>query len=141
MGYESFARYDGYIQVSSTGSGGWVELPTPKRGSGTIEIQTVVDGGRNANGDMIGQAVGQDKIKLNYSVAVLTDEQLRALFGIFDREEGGSYMVYARYWDPRKGRRVVRQFYVGDRKATPEFVASNGKPAFWRDVECNLIER
>ena len=33
---------------------GGVALPAPEMGSGGVTISTVVDGGRNANGDFIG---------------------------------------------------------------------------------------
>lgn len=63
----------------------WVEtakgiaLPPPLLGSGNISISTLVDGGRNGNGNFIGQVVGDDKLKLEMSFPALSPAEFIGL--------------------------------------------------------------
>jgi len=133
------AKNEGYIRLSQNGTD-WTSLPTPKKGSGTFQVQTTVNGGRNANGDFIGQPIGSDKCKIDCSWAALEDDAFHNLLALFDRDQGGSYVWYVEFYDPRYGRRVVREMYVGDRKATPYMADSSGRATMWVDVQCNLVE-
>lgn len=130
-----------YIQISKDNST-WYNIPVPKRGSGSVEIVTMVDAARNASGEMIGQPVGSDKIKLNLDFPPLPDAEFYGLLKLFDRSQGGKFVVWVKFYDPRVRRKVVKRMYVGDRKGTPLFVGdtSTGRPQYWTDVTVNLIE-
>lgn len=130
----------GHIQVKKTSNGVWVDLPVPKKDGVTYEIQTVVDDARDASGTFIGSTVGQDKIKLNISYPPLDDDELRKILSVFDRERGGKFRVYVRFYDPRVGARTTRYMYVGDRSFDPWKIDGNGKPVKWMNCKCNLIE-
>jgi hypothetical protein len=138
-----------YIQVSLTRGGSapnytynWQNLPVPKLDSGGITIQTNVDAGRNSLGDLVGSPVGRDKIKLTLEYPPLTDAEFRTLLQLFDREQGGRFTFWVKFYDPRYGRKVVRRMYVGDREGRPFKVrnTSTGTPDWWLDVKVNFIE-
>lgn len=118
-----------------------VALPPPAMGSGTVTISTIVDGGRNTNGDFIGSVVGGDKLKVNMSFKVLTNDQIMTLLRIFDREQGGRFVNRFRVFDPRINDFRWLDMYVGDRSGTPYMVNPDTmKPSFWTDIQANLIQ-
>ena len=120
---------------------GGVALPPPVLGSGNISISTMVDGGRNANGDFIGQVVGDDKLKLEMNFLDLSPVEFMNLLKIFDRKQGGRFVNTFRVFDPRVNNFVYMDMYVGDRSGTPYLVnPQTMRPAFWRDVKANLIQ-
>ena len=138
-----------YIQVSLTRSGfggsytyNWQNLPTPKLDSGTVEVVTNVDGGRNATGNFIGQTVGADKCKLNLAFPPLTDDEFHGLLSLFDRSQGGAFTFWVRFYDPRVQAKVVKKMYIGDRKGDPFRIASTtaGVPTHWLNVTANMVE-
>ncbi len=135
----SVGKLEGYIRVSPD-KHTWQSIPTPAQGSGTIEINTIVNGGRNITGDFIGETVGNDKCKINLSYGALDDDSFRWFMKLFDREHGGHFINYVEFYDPRVGQRVIREMYVGDRRGTPHLVDGTGRPELWLDVQCNLIE-
>nr|DAI28906.1 MAG TPA: hypothetical protein [Caudoviricetes sp.] len=125
----------------------WVEtakgiaLPPPLLGSGNISISTLVDGGRNGNGNFIGQVVGDDKLKLEMSFPALSPAEFMGLLKIFDRKRGGECRNTFRVFDPRGNDFVYMDMYVGDRSGTPYLVnPQTMRPSFWRDVKANLIQ-
>lgn len=132
----------GYIRIKTSPTGEWVDLPVPSEDGVTYEIQTTVDDARNSLGNLVGEPVGMDKIKLNIKYPPLTDEELHSILSIFDRETGGSFKVYVNYYDPRIMRRTTRRMYVGDRSFDPWIVPEPtiGKPRRWINCQCNLIE-
>lgn len=125
----------------------WIEtasgiaLPAPALGSGKVTIATIVDSGRNAEGNFLGSVVGDDKLKIECTFPALSPEEMQRLLQIFDRRQGGSFVNRFRVFDPRVNDYVVMDMYVGDRSGTPYTInPSTGKPRFWRDVQANLIE-
>ncbi len=123
----------------------WIEtdsgvvLPAPEMGSGGITIATVVDGGRNANGDFIGSVVGEDKLKIEMNFEMLSPQQMQQLLAVFDRRQGGSFVNRFRVFDPRVQDFVWMNMYVGDRTGVP-LVLEHGVPAAWSQVKANLIQ-
>lgn len=116
-------------------------MPAPALGSGQITISTLVDGGRNTQGDFIGTVIGDDKLKIALNFPDLRPEQMRTLLTIFDRKQGGHFVNTFRVFDPRVNDYVYMQMYVGDRTGTPYIVdKATMRPAYWRDVQANLIE-
>lgn len=132
----------GIIKIKKTADGPWLDLPSPAENGLKYEIQTTVDGARNSANVMIGNPIGQDKIKLNITYPPLTDSELNDILSIFDREQGGQYKVFVNYYDPRVRYRVTRYMYVGDRSFEPWIVKNPqiGEPRLWVNVQCNLIE-
>lgn len=125
----------------------WIEtingiaLPAPALGSGSITISTIVDGERNGNGEFIGQVVGEDKLKIACQFAALRPDEMMTLLKIFDRQQGGSFVNTFRVFDPRKNDFVYMEMYIGDRTGTPYIVNPlTMRPAFWNDVQANLIQ-
>lgn len=125
----------------------WIEtesgiaLPAPALGSGKVTISTIVDSGRNTDGNFLGSVVGDDKLKIECKFAALSPEEMQKLLHIFDRKQGGSFVNTFRVFDPRVNDFVYMDMYVGDRSGQPYTVDERTmKPRFWRDVQANLIE-
>lgn len=125
----------------------WIEtasgiaLPAPALGSGKITISTLVDGGRNTNGDFIGSVVGDDKLKIEMNFSVLRPEEMQRLLAVFDRRQGGRFVQRFRVFDPRANDFVWLDMYVGDRSGTPYLVDPVSlRPSFWKDVQANLVQ-
>lgn len=125
----------------------WIEtadgivLPTPALESGKITISTLVDGGRNSEGNFIGSVIGDDKLKIECKFNVLDPNQMQRLLQIFDRSQGGHFVNTFRVFDPRVNDFVYMDMYVGDRSGTPYMVSKKTmQPSFWRNVQANLIQ-
>lgn len=125
----------------------WIEtadgiaLPTPALDSGNITISTLVDGGRNQNGNFIGQVIGDDKLKIEMTFNVLYPDEMMTLLRLFDRRYGGAFVNRFKVFDPRINDYAYYNMYVGDRSGFPYMVdKATGKPKFWRQVKANLIQ-
>lgn len=124
----------------------WIEtggfaLPAPIEGSSGVSISTLVDGGRSANGTFIGQVVGADKYKIECQFDFASDEEVRRLFALFDRRQGGSFTRTFRVYDAALGRFATKTMYVGDRTARPLRIhPETFAPALWREVKFSLVE-
>lgn len=120
---------------------GGIALPAPALGSGKITISTLVDGGRNTNGDFIGSVVGDDKLKIEMNFSALRPDEMQRLLSVFDRRQGGRFVQRFRVFDPRVNDFVWLDMYVGDRSGTPYLVDPVSlRPAFWKDAQANLVE-
>lgn len=124
-----------------TTSGG-IAIPEPAMGSGQITISTMVNAGRNANGQFIGQVIGNDKFKIEMNWSILTPQEFQRLLKIFDRKQQGKFVNTFRVYDPRIMDYRNMTMYVGDRTGTPIMVQNpgTGHPKYWQDVQANLIE-
>ena len=120
---------------------GGVTIPAPDIGSGKISISTLVDGGRNQNGNFIGQPIGNDKLKVEMKFTMLSSEEMKNFLRIFDRSQGGSFVNRFRVFDPRIINYTYLTMYVGDRSGIPYMVNPQTlRPSFWKDVTANLIQ-
>ena len=109
--------------------------------SGRVSIATLVDSGRNAEGNFIGTVIGNDKLKIECRFAALTPEQMQNWLKIFDRAQGGKFINDFIVFDPRINDFRTVTMYVGDRSGTPFLVDPvTCQPKFWRNVQGNLIE-
>lgn len=130
------------IQIKREGT--WWGLPAPSDDSGTYEIETLVDSGRNAAGFMVGKVIGSDKIKLNLKWRSMNADEFNELLRFFDPNYGGSFINTVRFYDPRADGMVEKQMYVGNRSGQPfmmrETFANNWRPDGFIDVQANLIE-
>jgi hypothetical protein len=120
---------------------GGVAIPAPDLGSGKISISTLVDGGRNQNGNFIGQPIGNDKLKVEMKFTMLSSQEMMNFLKLFDRSQGGSFVNRFRVFDPRINGYTYLTMYVGDRSGTPYMVNPQTlRPSFWKDVTANLIQ-
>ena len=117
-----------------------IAVPEPAYGSGGVTISTLVNAGRNANGQFIGQVIGNDKLKIDMSWDVLSPSQFQTMLALFDRRQGGKFVNTFRIYDPRSMTYRNTVMYVGDRSGTPIMVTPGGHPKHWVDVKANLIE-
>ena len=119
-----------------------IAIPEPAYGSGQVSISTLVNAGRNAQGNFIGQVIGNDKLKVELNWKVLTPTQFYNLLKLFDRAQGGKFVNTFTVYDPRTMTYRDLNMYVGDRSGQPIMVQSpgTGHPKYWVDVQANLIE-
>lgn len=101
----------------------------------------MVDGGRNQNGNFIGQVIGNDKLKIEMKFPVLYPQEMMNFLKLFDRAQGGSFVNRFKVFDPRINDYTYLTMYVGDRSGTPYMVnPKTMRPSFWKDVTANLIQ-
>lgn len=119
-----------------------IAIPEPAFDSGNITISTMVNAGRNANGEFIGQVIGNDKLKIELNWGALSPTQFKALLALFDRKQGGKFVNTFRVYDPRTMSYRNLTMYVGDRSGKPIMVDNpgSGHPKWWVDIQANLIE-
>lgn len=118
-----------------------VAIPAPAYGSGGFSLSTLVDGGRNQNGNFIGQVIGNDKLKIEIEFAAMTPSELQRFLAIFDRRVGGSFTNVFTVYDPALGRFREALMYVGDRSGNPLKVnTTTGVPERFLNIKANLIE-
>lgn len=117
-----------------------VVIPAPAYESGGFTLSTFVDGGRNMEGNFIGQYIA-DKYKVDINFAQMSPEQLSSFLALFDPQQGGSFTNQFTVFDARKNDFSTMLMYVGDRSGTPYCVdGSTGRPERWMNVRANLIE-
>jgi len=121
---------------------GGIAIPEPAYGSGQVTISTMVNAGRNAQGNFIGQVIGNDKLKIELNWKVLTPTQFKNLLALFDRSQGGKFVNTFTVYDPRTMTYRNLDMYVGDRSGQPIMVSNpgTGHPKYWVDIQANLIE-
>ena len=111
-------------------------FPFPKRGL-SVQVVTVVNSGRAANGRVIAQRVGRDQEKLNNCVWPVLDaktwSEMLQEFAKFDLE--------VRYPDPVTNTWTTRRMYPGDRSGEPYYLNDDGTVKTYINCTCNLIDR
>ena len=111
------------------------DLPPCKRGVSII-VTTIVDSARNANAVVVGQRVGRDQYKIDgLEWPWLSAEQWETMLKIF-----GRFFFYVTFPDPVTNDITTIKMYCGDRTGEPYFVDNSGKPTFYKDCKCNLID-
>lgn len=111
-------------------------LPNPTTKSANQTIATFVNSGRNTEGQVIGQKIGRDQSKIELEWNYLTAYQWSTLLQFWDR----NFFFTMEYFDMRDNLRRTREFYVGDRSATPFNINTNGNVLAWVDCKANIIE-
>lgn len=114
-----------------------ITVPQPRRGL-NIQIATIVDSARNANGEVVGQKVGRDQQKLNdLQWGYLDGNTWRAILAKFDSD----FFVQVTYPDMVTGTWTTRTMYCGDREATPLWLdEETGLPTGYINCKMNLID-
>lgn len=128
----------------------WVELPTPSDYSGIST--TLVDSGRNNDGQVIAQVLRSDIAKIELKWNFLTTEQYSAIAKLFEQNLGGSFIVPVSFFNVITGlfegdvsiapNSSVRLFYPNDRKVEfARMVLNNdGTPQGYQNVSLHLID-
>ena len=112
------------------------EFPAPARGMELI-ISTVVNSGRNANGEVIGQVIGRNQYKANNLVWPYLDAKTWAdMLAEFD-----NFFVVAKIPDMRRNGWLTVKMYPGDRSAEPYYVDPVTKlPTHYINCKVNIID-
>ena len=113
------------------------EYPQPSRGL-HVQVATIVDSARNANGVVVGQKIGRDQQKLDDLFwAYLPAAVWQSILQEFDK----SFYVTVTYPDMVHGGWTTRKMYPGDRDATPLWLSkSTGLPTHYINCKVNLID-
>lgn len=113
-----------------------VALPMPKVGF-SYTITTTVDSGRNAKGQVTGNKVGRDQIKLNN----LEWAHLDASTWAKALKEFQKFKCLVKYWDPVSLSWKTRYMYPGDRTFEVwKINKKTGQPTEYINCKCNLID-
>lgn len=111
------------------------ELPPCKRGVSPI-VTTVVDAGRNANGQVVAQKVGRDQYKIDtLEWPWLTAAQWSNILSLIS-----NFFFNVTFTDPVTNSQITIQMYCGDRSAEPYWVDENGTPTHYRNCKVNFID-
>jgi hypothetical protein len=111
-------------------------LPMVRVDSGKQTVATMVSDARNAQGVFIGQKIGRDQSKVEYTASVLTAQEWSKILMMFER----SFVNDVTFFDMVRGRKVTRKMYVNDRTAIPLAVDEEGNVTAWKDCALNLID-
>lgn len=114
-----------------------IPLPQPRRGL-NMQIATIVDSARNANGAVVGQKVGRDQQKINdLEWGYLDASTWQSILSVLDEK----FFVEVMYPDMVTGEWTTRTMYPGDREATPLWLdESSGLPTGYINCKVNLID-
>ena len=111
-------------------------FPCPRDGF-SYTLSTTVDGGRNADNQVIGQRIGRDLIKFDQMqwVGLKPDVWQRMLKAV------EPFYIPVTFEDFRTGKPITITMYPGDRKANPLFVdPKTHKVTQYNDCSFNLID-
>lgn len=113
-----------------------VDFPCPRVGF-SYTISTTVNGGRNANNEVVGQKVGRDLFKLDsMEWAALDAETWKKMLAAVE-----PYYVPVTFEDYRTGKPITITMYPGDRTAKPLFVDPiTHKVTKYENCKFNLID-
>ena len=113
-----------------------VDFPCPRVGF-SYTISTTVNGGRNANNEVVGQKVGRDLFKLDsMEWAALDAETWKKMLAAVE-----PYYVPVTFEDYRTGKPITITMYPGDRTANPLFVDPiTHKVTKYENCKFNLID-
>ena len=124
MGLSSFLTVNG------------VNFPCPRVGFNYV-ISTVVNAGRNANNEIVGQKVGRDLFKLNTLEWAALDADVWQMM----LDAVNPFYVPVTFEDYRTGQPITITRYPGDRTAKPLFVDPvTHKVTKYENCKFNLID-
>lgn len=110
-------------------------LPSPKRGM-DIKVITVVDAGRNVNGEIVGQKIGRDQYKIDgLEWSWLTAEEWSDILNLMT-----DFYFPVTFCDPVSCHDITITMYCGDRSAKPYLLDANDNPRIFRECKVNLID-
>ncbi len=116
-----------------------LDLPEPSTYSGNTA--TLVDSGRNVQGELIASVVREDVAKVEMTWNYLTAQQWAAINKKFSGKHGGSFVNDVTFYDQTSGDWITRQMYVSDRNAGMwRRDPTNGNILGWTNCKLSLIE-
>lgn len=105
-----------FMQIGVTADNLTLDIPYPSLGKGAFQTTRMVDAGRNANGEVVGQMVGRSNDKQNMGWAAISCEKWWEINNWF---ETNGMFFYCRYFNHNTGAWVTRKFYAGDIQVEP----------------------
>ena len=116
-----------------------LDLPEPSTYSGNTA--TLVDSGRNVQGELIASVVREDVAKVELTWNYLTAQQWAAINKKFSGKHGGSFVNDVTFYDQTSGDWITRQMYVSDRSAGMwRRDPRTGDILGWTNCKLSLIE-
>ncbi len=116
-----------------------LDLPEPSTYSGNTA--TLVDSGRNVQGELIASVVREDVAKVELTWNYLTAEQWAAINKKFSGKHGGSFVNDVTFYDQTSGDWITRRMYVSDRSAGMwRRDPRTGEILGWTNCKLSLIE-
>lgn len=119
--------------------GEWVRLPAPAVDSAKAITTTIVNAGRNAKAEVIGEQIGRTQSKIDgYKIPYLYAHEWARILQIFKDQINRP----VRYFDQEAGTFIEREMYVSDRSATVYAFKQDGSGSveIWKDAELHLID-
>lgn len=104
-------------------------------------ISTMVNSGRNANGEVVGQKIGRDQHKLNnLTWNMLSVEEWKNILSEFD----SNFFSEVTFFNPQTATWETRTMYCGDRSCDypkgGQWYNDDGSPKVWFNCKANLID-
>ena len=116
-----------------------LDLPEPSTYSGNTS--TIVDSGRNVQGELIASVVREDVAKVELTWNYLTAQQWAAINKKFSGKHGGSFINDVTFYDQTSGDWITRRMYVSDRSAGMwRRDPTTGEILGWTNCKLSLIE-
>lgn len=112
------------------------DFPSPRRGAKPT-VSTIVNAGRNANAEVVGQRIGRDQYKLDgLEWPWLPAETWSRMLTVLNH-----FFVYVTFWDPvSRGQKTIKM-YPGDRTGEPYWIdLDTGEPLFYLNCKVNLVD-
>ena len=119
--------------------GEWVVLPMAAPDTTKQITTTVVNAGRNAEAEVIGEQIGRTQSKIDaYKIPYLYSHEWSKILRIFKDQ----IVRTVRYFDQEENGFITRDMYVNDRTATVFAYKQDGsgKVEIWKDCELHLID-
>lgn len=121
-----------------------IELPTPSYNSGMQTVSTMVNSGRNAEGNVIGTRIGRDLIKIELQWAYLTTADWKKVLQYLAKDEPNvqeGFYVFVKYFDMVTADFEIRRFYTSDRTASPfKLHPTTMAVTAWKDCSLSLVD-
>ncbi len=118
---------------------GGLDLPEPSTYSGNTA--TLVDSGRNVQGELIASVIRENVAKVEMTWNYLTAQQWATINKKFSGKHGGSFVNDVTFYDQTSGDWITRQMYVSDRNAGMwRRDPTNGNILGWTNCKLSLIE-
>ncbi len=116
-----------------------LDLPEPSTYSGNTS--TIVDSGRNVQGELIASVIREDVAKVEMTWNYLTAQQWATINKKFSGKHGGSFVNDVTFYDQTSGDWITRRMYVSDRNAGMwRRDPTTGEILGWTNCKLSLIE-
>ena len=110
-------------------------IPSPLRSGYSVEVITFVNAGRNLNGTTTGEVIGRNQYKITCKWNALEAEQYQFLLSLVK-----SFYFKLTFLNPENNDYDTKTFYVGNRKAEPQFLLGKNGGVRYDNVTMNFID-